>query len=155
MPQEIERKFLVPDLRRVPLGEGELIQQGYLATTSSCEIRVRLRAARAFLTIKSAQKGRTRSEFEYAIPLAEAQVLLNTLCENTLLKTRHSVNVAGLLWEVDVFQGNQEGLVMAEVELQSEEQPLELPSWIGEEVTEDARYYNANLAKHSGGGSKK
>ena len=148
MPQEIERKFLVPNLSLVPLGAGEFIEQGYLACTPSCEIRVRLKASGAVLTLKSRQTGRTRSEFEYPIPLPEAQAMLTTLCENKIVKTRHKVPVGGLMWEVDVFEGKQAGLVMAEVELQTEKQQMELPLWVGKEVTDDARYRNANLAKH-------
>lgn len=148
MGQEIERKFLVTNLLSVSLGKGEVIQQGYLSYSAANEVRVRLKSQQAFLTIKSSRKGIARSEFEYAIPRDEAETMIRELCEHKVEKTRYQVEISELLWEVDIFAGDNEGLVLAEVELPLETQPVKLPQWVAQEVTEDVRYYNANLAQN-------
>ncbi len=147
MAVEIERKFLVmgqPWLQ-VP---GVVFLQGYLNRDKARTVRVRVAGAAAFLTIKGVSVGATRAEFEYPIPLADAETLL-ALCEGPLIeKTRHVLIHAGTVWELDVFAGENAGLVVAEVELQSEDQAFVRPSWLGDEVTQDARYFNSNLAAH-------
>lgn len=112
-------------------------------------MRVRIAGDQAYLTIKGATAGIARAEYEYAIPLNHAQELLQTLCEPPLIeKTRYRVEWGGLLWEIDEFSGENQGLIVAEVELVDETQAIALPDWIGAEVSHDDRYYNANLAKH-------
>lgn len=147
MAVEIERKFLVigqPWLQ-VP---GVVFRQGYLNRDKARTVRVRVAGDAAFLTIKGVSVGATRAEFEYPIPLADAEALL-TLCEGPLIeKTRHVLTHAGMAWELDVFAGDNAGLVVAEVELQSEDLVFAHPDWLGEEVTQEARYFNSNLARH-------
>ena len=151
MPIEIERKFLVAHTgvdalwRTAP---GVAYRQGYLNRDKLRTVRIRQAGDAAFITIKGLSVGATRAEFEYPIPLADARALL-LLCDGPLIeKTRHVLQHAGTTWEVDVFAGDNVGLVVAEVELQSEAQRFEKPAWLGAEVTHDARYFNANLAHH-------
>lgn len=147
MGTEIERKFLVTDPSVVDGVTGTVIRQGYLSRVKERTVRVRRMGDRAFVTIKGANVGARRSEWEYEIPASDADELL-LLCESPVLdKTRYVIDVAGRDWEVDVFAGANAGLVMAEVELDDEAAVVELPSWAGLEVTDDARYYNANLAR--------
>lgn len=147
MGLEIERKFLVKSDRWRDLAPGILYRQGYIPSTHT--VRVRIVGEQGFLTIKGATQGISRSEFEYAIPVEDAAQLLDTLCQPPLIeKYRHKIDLNGLIWEVDEFLGENQGLVMAEVELQDDNQAIELPDWIGEEVSHDSRYYNINLAKH-------
>lgn len=147
MAVEIERKFLVmgqPWLQ-VP---GVVFRQGYLNRDKARTVRVRVAGEVAFLTIKGVSVGATRAEFEYPIPLADAEALL-ALCEGPLIeKTRHVLTHAGTVWELDVFAGDNAGLVVAEVELLSEDQAFVRPGWLGAEVTQDVRYFNSNLAAH-------
>ena len=151
MAVEIERKFLVADLSAHAVWRAApsvAYRQGYLNRDKLRTVRVRVAGAEAFLTIKGANVGATRAEFEYPIPLAEAQALL-LLCDGPLIeKTRHVLQHVGTTWEVDVFAGDNAGLVVAEVELQTEAQAFERPAWLGAEVTHDARYFNSNLATH-------
>lgn len=146
MGKEIERKFLVAgDAWRME-GVGTLMQQGYLSTDLERVVRVRLEGDDASLTIKGQAIGATRGEWEYPIPKADAEEMLAQLCLRPLIeKTRYRIMHEGMLWEVDEFLGDNEGLVVAEIELTSEDQHFEKPLWVGEEVTGDARYYNANL----------
>lgn len=149
MSVEIERKFLVRGAEWKTLGQGVAIRQGYLSMNPDRVVRVRIEEDAATLTIKGRTKGITRGEWEYAIPLAEADQLLNDLCERPLIeKTRTRVVHEGMVWEVDEFFGDNLGLVVAEIELESEEQSFAKPEWIAEEVTDDARYFNANLLRH-------
>jgi adenylate cyclase len=147
MPKEIERKFLVHPQRWEALEKpiGHQLQQGYLSTQPHKTIRVRIADARAFLTIKGITTGASRSEFEYEIPADEAAELLAQFSEAELSKVRYEINFGQKCWEVDVFSGDNAGLIVAEIELDSETETFELPDWIAEEVTEDVRYYNANL----------
>lgn len=149
MAIEIERKFLVADTsaqapwRAAP---GVAYRQGYLNRDKTRAVRVRIAGVAAFLTIKGESVGATRAEFEYSIPLADAQALF-ALCDGPLIeKTRHVVGFRGTTWEVDDFAGDNAGLVVAEVELQTEDQVFTKPDWLGPEVTQDARYFNSNLA---------
>lgn len=145
MPQEIERKFLLrgDDWRSAPAVH---IRQGYLSREAARTVRVRTSGDGAWLTIKGKSQGAVRAEFEYAIPLADANTLLE-LCERPLIeKNRHIIDYAGFTWEVDEFFGANQGLIVAEIELESEDQKFELPPWIGDEVTDDPRYYNSQLS---------
>jgi len=148
MAQEIERKFLVKgDTWRT--GHGTLIRQGYLHNEPDGTVRVRTKGERAYLTIKSGTTGITRLEFEYEIPIVEANQILNELCQEPLIeKVRYETNLDGFTWEIDEFLGENAGLVVAEIELEDENQEFTKPDWLGDEVSEDMRYQNANLVKH-------
>lgn len=149
MAQEIERKFLVVGDDWRSLATPVPIRQGYLSTVKERTVRVRTLGDRGYLTIKGLTVGAVRSEFEYEIPAADAHQLLDELCERPLIeKTRSAVAIGGLTWEVDAFSGVNDGLIIAEVELENEAQQIDLPDWIGEEVTHDPRYFNANLIAH-------
>lgn len=144
MGAEIERKFLVDPSWR-PRDGGTLFRQGYLNSQRERVVRVRLAGARAFLTIKGVTTGVTRAEFEYPIPVADAEPLL-ALCEQPLIeKRRHVEEYGGKTWEIDVFLGANAGLVIAELELACEDETFERPPWLGSEVSTDPRYYNNNL----------
>lgn len=147
---EIERKFLLKDDSwRQQADAGTRYRQGYLIGAKLASVRVRLEGDKAFLNIKSMTLGVTRQEYQYPLPLDDAQAMLDSLCEKPLVeKTRYKIEHAGHEWEIDVFTGENAGLVVAEVELQSEQEPLSLPSWVGVEVSADPRYYNVNLVKH-------
>ena len=149
MGVEIERKFLLAGDAWRGLGQPVLLRQGYLSSARERVVRVRIEGEQAMLTIKGANVGATRGEWEYPIPLADAVELLDGLCEQPLIeKVRHRIEHAGMVWEVDEFLGANAGLIVAEIELASEDQPFEKPEWIGAEVSGDARYYNANLIRH-------
>ncbi len=146
---EIERKFLVEgDGWKAAIGDGLECRQGYLATGPEKTVRVRIIGEQAFLTIKGATSGISRSEFEYGIPVADAIELLKLCGDAVVEKTRYSITHGGMVWELDVFSGANEGLVMAEIELESEAQPFDLPDWAGQEVSGAPRYYNACLARN-------
>lgn len=148
MPLEIERKFLVIGDAWRTLGRGTSYRQGYLSTERDRTVRVRMAGERGFLTIKGATEGIARREFEYEIPVQEAAEMLDHLCDRPLIeKTRHRIPWGDLVWEVDEFWGDNEGLIVAEIELPAPTYPLELPDWIGTEVSHDPRYFNAALAK--------
>jgi len=146
MAIEIERKFLVADDSWRGLGQGSHYRQGYLSTEPGRTVRVRVADGKGYLTIKGKTVKASRAEYEYAIPLEEAGAMLDELCERPLIeKTRYRIEYQGLIWEVDEFEGENAGLVIAEVELADADQAVALPAWIGEEVTADPRYYNASL----------
>lgn len=149
MGKEIERKFLVDEaLWRDVRSEGKSYRQGYIVNTPEKTVRVRVAGDKGYLTIKGATQGATRTEFEYEIPADEAEQLL-AFCQGPLIeKVRYKVEYSQLLWEVDEFFGENEGLILAELELESEDQPFEKPAWIGLEVTDDPRYYNAKLVNN-------
>lgn len=149
MALEIERKYLV-DLEELgTLENGTRIKQGYLSTNKDAVVRVRVKNDKAYLTIKGSNIGVTRLEFEYEIPLIEANEMLDKLCQKPVIdKTRYLIDFENHTWELDIFYGENEGLVVVEVELSSEDETIILPSWVKEEVTSDARYYNSNLMKH-------
>ena len=145
---EIERKFLIATDDWRGLAEGMDYRQGYLSTVKERTVRVRTVGERGFLTIKGISIGATRAEFEYEIPVDDAHELLDELCLRPLIeKRRHRVPFGGLTWEIDEFFGENHGLIVAEVELDDENQLIELPPWIGEEVTGDPRYFNASLVE--------
>ena len=146
MPSEIERKFLVTDDSWRDGTPGVRIAQGYLSQDPERTARVRIAGEKAWLTIKGRTHGITRAEFEYEIPLDDARSLLGLCLPSVIDKTRHEISHAGHLWEVDVFHGENAGLVIAEVELVDESISPELPPWVGAEVSTEARYFNACLA---------
>lgn len=149
MAQEIERKFLVRGEDWRDLAPGEVYRQGYLSAGTGVTVRVRTAGGRGLLTIKGPSVGATRAEYEYEIPLADANEMLDTLCEQPLIeKSRRRIEHGGLVWDVDEFVGDNQGLVIAEVELADERQEVTLPDWVGDEVTDDSRYFNANLVRH-------
>ena len=149
MATEIERKFLVRhDGWREGASSGRRFRQGYITRSGGVTVRVRRIGERAFLTVKGPRQGISRPEFEYEIPVDDAERMLRELCQHPPLeKVRYDVRYAGLLWEVDVFEGAHRGLVLAEVELERADQPVSLPVWIGAEVTQDPRYRGATLAR--------
>ncbi len=147
---EIEKKFLLRnDGWRQDADAGTSFRQGYLAGSEKSSVRVRIEGDKANINIKSATLGVRRQEFEYPIPLEDAQILLETLCQKPLIeKTRYHVTYTGHVWEIDVFDGDNTGLVVAEIELADEDEVFARPDWLGEEVSEDPRYYNVCLVKH-------
>ncbi|MFZ0789270.1 MAG: CYTH domain-containing protein [Chromatiaceae bacterium] len=149
MAIEIERKYLVKnDSWRSGVESEHRIMQGYLASDPRITVRVRVMGDAAFLTIKGPTSGIGRSEYEYPIPVADGEAMLRELAVSGLVeKTRYRVRCGAHVWDLDVFAGENAGLVMAEVELESEDESFELPDWAGKEVTGDARYYNASLAR--------
>jgi adenylate cyclase len=149
MAQEIERKFMVrSDEWRALADEGHLIKQGYLSSEGKATVRVRtFDDQHAVITLKGKLSEITRPEYEYPIPIDDAQELLALAQPHVLEKRRFDVSYAGLTREVDVFEGRHEGLVIAEIELVSADQEFDLPSWLSEEVSHDERYYNASLAR--------
>ncbi len=147
---EIERKFLVTnDNWREAVSVALPIKQGYLVGGKEASVRVRLQGDKANLNIKSATLGVRRQEFEYAIPLEEAEIILTTLCQRPIIeKTRYLVSYANKQWEIDVFEGENAGLIVAEIELHDEAEQFDHPPWLGEEVSDDPRYYNSCLSQH-------
>lgn len=146
MTVEIERKFLLRGDGWRGLAPGRHYRQGYLSTEAERTVRVRVIEDRGYLTIKGKTVGATRAEYEYVIPVEDAHAMLDNLCKRPLIeKTRYRIEHRGMVWEVDEFAGENAGLLLAEVELESEDQAIDLPDWIGEEVTGEQRYYNANL----------
>jgi adenylate cyclase len=149
MAQEIERKFLLKNDDWRALAQGVPYRQGYLNSAKERTVRVRTVGDTAFLTIKGVTVGATRAEYEYPIPRDDCNALLDALAEKPLIeKKRYKIQHGGLTWEIDEFFGDNQGLIVAEVELQSEDHAFDKPAWIGEEVTYDPRYFNSNLVKH-------
>ncbi len=146
MGVEIEKKFLLAGNDWKEHAEGASYRQGYLSSAKERTVRVRTIRDKGFLTIKGISVGATRLEYEYEIPFEEANELLDELCEKPLIeKNRYKVNLGEHTWEIDEFFGENEGLVVAEIELESEDQAFEKPEWVGDEVTGDPRYFNSNL----------
>lgn len=149
MGQEIERKFLVVGDRWRQGAIGTALRQGYLPTQDARTVRVRVVDGQGYLTLKGPAVGIVRPEFEYPIPLADAETILATLCQPPLIeKHRYRIPLGDVVWEVDEFWGANQGLIVAEVELTSPDQTVALPDWVGAEVTHDLRYSNSNLARH-------
>ena len=149
MGKEIERKFLLKDDSWRSLSSGRICYQGYLSSTKEHVVRVRIIGEKGFLTIKRFISKRQRMEFEYEIPIEDAREMLDEVCEKPLIeKKRYRIEHQGMVWEIDEFLGANQGLILAEVELEQENQFVEKPEWIGAEVTEDPRYLNINLVKH-------
>lgn len=149
MPIEIERKFLVKQDWKTIVKDHDCIsiRQGYLCRDSNCTVRIRIANNRGILTIKGKSKTLARPEYEYDVDLVEAEELMQMTSGSIIEKKRYFVPVHGKTWELDVFSGDNEGLVVAELELQDEEEQFEKPDWIGEEVTDDGRYGNSSLSR--------
>ena len=149
MGVEIERKFLLKNKEwRYHVDAGVEIKQGYLNSTKERTVRIRINGKIGLITVKGETINSTRKEYEYQIPIEDAEELLE-LCEKPIIeKTRFEIIHNQKVWEIDEFRGINEGLIVAEIELEDENEELEFPLWIGEEVTSDARYYNANLIAH-------
>lgn len=146
MAVEIERKFLIVEDSWRELAEGTSYRQGYLSTVKERTVRVRTIDDKGYLTIKGITIGATRAEYEYEIPAAEANEMLDNLCEQPIIeKKRYKIPLDGFTWEIDEFGGVNEGLIVAEIELESEDQTFDKPDWVGEEVTGDPKYFNSNL----------
>ncbi|WP_153800133.1 CYTH domain-containing protein [Foetidibacter luteolus] len=147
MAQEIERRYLVDHYRWQQLSkpEGQLYRQGYLLTDPNKAIRVRITPTKGFLTIKGLSIGATRPEYEYEIPVDEAKELIDNFSATELSKIRYKLEVDNKVWEVDEFLGNNTGLIIAEIELTSEDEQFYVPVWVGKEVTGEEKYYNSNL----------
>lgn len=146
MPKEIERKFIVKDRSILQGKKGELVRQGYLSCIPERVVRIRVRGNCGYITIKGKTCNATRDEYEYAIPVSEANEMLDHLCIHPILeKKRYEVLFCDKIWEIDEFYGENNGLCIAEIELDAEEENVEIPQWADMEVTGDNRYYNANL----------
>ncbi|WP_444930762.1 CYTH domain-containing protein [Microbulbifer sp. SSSA002] len=146
MAKEVERKFLVDPQIVAELSDGVRISQGYINTADKTVVRARVKGDLAYLTLKGESRGMTCSEFEYEIPMDDARSIIDELCRgNTVDKTRYEIQYGKHLWEVDVFHGENEGLIVAEVELTSEAEAVDLPAWAVEEVTGQVRYFNSSL----------
>lgn len=146
MALEIERKFLVDPSKWTPTDQGTRIIQAYLGLAPNPTVRIRIAGEKAFLTIKGRSETISRPEFEYEVSVADAQEMLKLAISNPVEKTRHELMYEGFLWEIDVFSGKNEGLIMAEIELESEFQEFSRPDWVLEEVSNDGRYYNSYLS---------
>ena len=146
---EIERKFLLTSDEWKQGNTGVLYRQGYLCSTKEQTVRIRVAGDKAFLTIKSATVGIRRMEFEYPLPVKDAEIMLDTICKQPIIeKYRYTISYQGFIWEVDEFLGANRGLVVAEVELETENQYIIKPPWVGREVSGDYRYFNSALCRH-------
>ena len=149
MAVEIERKFLVKKIPLKKIKQSEKIKQGYIVNDKEKVVRVRKKGSNHYLTIKGNTIGISRLEFEYLIPKKDAKNMFEHMCGSEVIeKIRHLVDHKGHTWEIDEFQGRNEGLIVAEIELKSEMEKFELPNWIDDEVANDPRYYNMNLKKN-------
>lgn len=149
MAKEIERKYLVKDNSFKKISKGILYRQGYLSTNKNAVVRIRIINECGYIAIKGQGTGITHAEYEYEIPVEEANEMLGTQCQRPIIeKYRYKVPYEGFIWEVDEFMGENKGLVVAEIELEDENQVFTKPYFIGDEVTDDKRYYNANLVNH-------
>ncbi len=149
MGKEIERKFLVAGDEWREFSKSTHCRQGYLSTAKERIVRVRTIDGKGYLTVKGITVGATRAEYEYEIPAAEADEMLANLCEKPLVeKNRYKIKQESLTWEIDEFLGDNLGLIVVEIELKDEAQEFEKPSWIGQEVTGDPKYFNSSLAKN-------
>ena len=146
MAVEIERKFLLDTIPQSEISKSKIVKQGYMVNDERQVVRVRSMDQDYFLTIKSSTKGLSRLEFEYAISEEDARDMFQHLCgSNVIEKTRHYIEHQNHLWEVDEFHGKNQGLIVAEIELESEDETFQRPDWVGDEVSHDQRYYNMNL----------
>jgi len=145
--EEIEYKYLVDTNKWNALKkpEGELIVQGFIYNSKECVVRVRIKGNRGFLTIKGETKGITRQEFEYEIPFEDAEKMIDSFTDKHIRKVRYEIIIGKHTWEVDVFEGALQGLILAELEVDSEDEKFELPEWVTEDVSYDSNYYNAVL----------
>lgn len=147
MPSEIERKFLVDSTLWEPSSEGASITQAYICIEHATVVRVRIIDAQAFLTIKGKTEGFRRPEYEYSVPVSHAREMIEAFGSNRCVeKVRYTEEHLGKTWEIDIFNGQNHPLILAEIELISEDQEFEKPAWLGREVSDDPRYYNSNLS---------
>lgn len=147
MPKEIERKFLVKNDHFKKEAERIYIRQGFLSRAKNRTIRIRIADDKAYLTIKGKSNGSVRREYEYEIPKKHAEEMMDHMCKKHIIKKyRYLVNYQGNTWEVDEFMGENEGLVVAEIELEERGQHFAKPAWVGEDVTDDPKYFNSNLS---------
>lgn len=147
MPLETERKFLLCSDAWRQGAVGKIYRQGYISTRPT--VRIRIAGDQGFITLKGSPTGFSRAEYEYEIPVLHAAEMLETLCQKPIIvKTRYRVKYAGHIWELDEFEGENAGLIVAEIELESPNTPFERPDWLGEEVTHDLRYTNSNLLSY-------
>ena len=147
---EIERKFLIEKEKweKISKPQGKKYYQGYLSIDDCKSVRVRITGNQGFITIKGRAQTFSHPEFEYEIPAEDARELLRSYVISAIEKTRYRIPFSGFIWEVDVFNGENKGLIMAEIELRDPDEKFEIPEWVGKEVTGDERYYNANLSKN-------
>ena len=145
--EELEYKYLVDKVKwnAVAKPAGELIVQGFLHNTKECVVRIRIKGSKGFLTIKGETKGITRKEFEYEIPVNEAKEIVDSFISKSIRKVRYEIPFGTHTWEVDVFEGTLDGLIIAELEVSSESEKFETPDWVTEDVSHDPSYYNAVL----------
>lgn len=148
MALEIERKFLIDSTIWKPEDKGVAIVQAYLGVYPAPTVRVRIAGEKALLTIKGRSETIARPEFEYEIPVKDAAEMMPLAVSRPVEKVRYKTKIGELTWEIDVFEGENAGLIIAEVELESPEQSIQLPDWVTEEVTRDGRYYNSYLSEH-------
>ncbi len=150
MGVEIEKKFLVDHDKwdKVNKPDGTHYRQGYLLSSERQTIRVRVSETKGYINLKSAMSSLSRKEFEYEIPLEDGLEILDLFAKNGTEKVRYRIPHVGKTWEVDVFKGDNAGLIVAELEMESEDEVIELPDWVTKEVTDDDRYANSSLAKH-------
>lgn len=149
MAKEIERKFLVKNEDFKKQAQGTMYRQGYLNSIKERTVRVRTVGDKAFMTVKGITVGATRAEYEYEIPFNDCNEMLDNLAEKPIIeKKRYKIPQGEFTWEIDEFFGENQGLVVAEIELQSEDQKFDKPDWLGEEVTGDPKYFNSNLIKN-------
>ncbi len=148
---EIERKFLVNTSlwEQLQKPEPSRIVQGYLSDDANCTVRVRIKKDKGFITIKGKSQGISRSEYEFPVPVAEAEKMIEEFCEKKISKDRYEIPFGNHLWEVDVFHGKLAPLIVAEIELKSEDETFDLPEWIGKEVSDDVEYYNSRLIQRT------
>ncbi|RYU86525.1 CYTH domain-containing protein [Mucilaginibacter terrigena] len=148
MPTEIERKFLVDHAKWAAVTKpvGTVYKQGYILSEEKRTVRIRVAGDAAYITLKGASAGISRSEYEYKIPVSEGEEILDNFAASLIQKTRYNIEHAGNTWEIDVFTGDNTGLILAEIELQHEDEPFEKPLWAGQEVSHDNRYTNASLS---------
>ena len=146
MPLEIERKFLVDSSKWFPTDRGTKLTQAYLSLSPNPTVRIRIAGEKAFLTVKGLSNNISRPEFEYEIPVNEAQEMLKLAISNPVEKIRYEIEYEGFIWEVDVFSGKNDGLILAEIELNVEDQQFMKPGWLLDEVSTDDRYYNSYLS---------
>ncbi|THB75373.1 MAG: CYTH domain-containing protein [Gammaproteobacteria bacterium] len=147
---EIEKKFLLNnDEWKKEAGDGEQFRQGYMSGSNRSSVRIRVAGDKANINIKSATLGVTRKEYEYEIPVEDANEMLDSMCERPFIeKRRFFIKRGPHTWEIDVFEGDNEGLIVAEIELKDPDEPFDIPGWIGEDVSEDPKYYNVCLVNH-------
>lgn len=149
MAVETEKKFLLHHLPHDLMNKGKAIYQGYITKSKHHTVRIRISDDDGFVTIKGPTVNAARKEFEYAVPVSDAREMLARFCPGPIIeKTRYTIGFKGFEWEIDVFKGRNKGLVVAEIELESADQPFEKPDWVGLEITHDTRYYNSNLVDH-------